>query len=85
MEKNLNNLGIICRGPYESDTRNYFNMEGFRHNQNYFQIRVSRKDSLLKLFGLIKPYLKHENKIKALKKAEDNIILRNNLRKNGKE
>ena len=83
--ENLNNLGIICRGPYESDTRNYFNKDGFRHNQNYFQIRVSRKDSLLRLFSLIKQYLKHKNKIKALKKAEENIILRNNRRKNEKE
>jgi len=78
--KNMNNLGIVCRGPYGSNMKNYTHKEGYHYNQNYFQIRVGKKDSLLKLFGMIKPYLKHKNKIKALKKAEDNIIYRNKLK-----
>jgi predicted DNA-binding protein (UPF0251 family) len=82
--KNLNNFGIACRGPYECDTSNYFNKEGYGHNKNYFQIRVCKKESLLKLFNSIKPYIKHKNKIEALKKAEDNVILRNIRFKHGK-
>jgi hypothetical protein len=74
---NLNKLGIVCNGPYESDTSKYFSPEGYGHSQNYFQIRVNRKDSLLKLFNLLRQYIKHKNKIKALKKAEKNIINRN--------
>lgn len=79
--RNLNENGVVCRGPYESNTSNYVHREGYRYNQNYFQIRVSRKDSLLKLFSLLKPYIKHKNKIEALKKAEDNIFNRNNRTK----
>lgn len=55
----------------------YTGKDGYSHNQNYFQIRVGRKDSLLKLFYLIKLYIKHKNKVKALKKAKSNIIERN--------
>ena len=82
ISEKLNEFGVICRGPYEGKTKNYVNSQGYKHNQNYFNIRVSRKDSLLELFHLLKPYIQHKNKIEALKKAEDNIITRNSPRKN---
>jgi hypothetical protein len=77
ISKKLNNLLIICRGPYEGKTKKYVNPQGYGHNQNYFNIRVNRKDSLLKLFSILKPYIRHKNKIEALKKAENNINMRN--------
>jgi len=73
----LNKFGVNCNSPISDNRKGLSNIQGYQYNQNYLQIRISRKDSLLKLFNLIKPYLKHENKIKALKKAENNIIKRN--------
>jgi hypothetical protein len=73
----LNKTKIVCNGPYESDTSGYFNSDGFGHNQNYFQIRVNRKDSLMELFKELKPYIKHELKVKALNRAIENIKMRN--------
>lgn len=80
IKNELEKQGISCGGPYESFTKKYVHREGYPYNQNYFQIRVNKKDSLLKLFESFKHYIMHKNKIKALKKAEDNVIKRNERR-----
>jgi len=49
-----------------------------KNNQNgdFWRVFINQKESILNLFKLIKPYLKHEKRCKDLKKAEENIILR---------
>jgi len=79
ISKKLNQLGIVCKGPYKTNMTKYKHYAGYPYNNDYFQICVNRKSSLLMLFEIIKPYIKHKNKIEALKKAENNIIERNKL------
>ena len=81
INKKLNEFGIECPKIYENDTSSYIGPEGYGHNQNYWQLRVHKKSSLLNLFELITPHIKHRNKIKALKKAKNNIIYRNKIYK----
>lgn len=76
IRRKLNDFGIECPKIYESDTSNYFS-GGYGHNQNYWSLQMNKKSSLLSLFRCIKPYIKHTTKIKALKKAEINILKRN--------
>lgn len=77
IRKKLNDFSIECPKIYESDTSNYFNSDGYGHNQNYWQLKMSKKSSLLRLFKLIEPHIKHSGKIKDLKAAKINILERN--------
>lgn len=52
---------------------------GYRYNHDYWILSISRKADMLKLFNLINPYLKHENRIKQMKIAIENIDERNRL------
>ena len=72
----INNY-IICPKLYESKTKGRKCFGKYFHNQNYWQMRISRKDSLLALFEFIGPYLKHSDKKTAVKTVIRNIILRN--------
>lgn len=51
----------------------------YRQNEDYHSIGVHQKFSLLKLFDLIWPYTKHEDKKLAIKKARSNINYRNRV------
>lgn len=50
---------------------------GYKQNKDFYRVSVNQKSSLLKLFNLMKPYLKHRKRINDLKRAEKNIIERN--------
>lgn len=50
---------------------------GYFFSADYYQLRINRKSDLFELFSKIKPYIKHENKIKALNMAIENIEWRN--------
>ncbi len=52
---------------------------GYKYNQDYWILRISRKIELLKLFRLISPYLKHVKRLKDIRLARENITLRNKL------
>lgn len=74
----LMKFGIRCTKVIEGKTKGRrFGKEGHLHNQNYWYFDISRKLSLLYLFDLIGPYLKHPAKIRGIQKARQNIILRN--------
>lgn len=49
----------------------------YRHNQDYWSMRINRKLHLLKLFALIGSLLKHADKVKAFARARRNIMIRN--------
>ncbi len=51
----------------------------YRKNGDYWNFAVHRKSSLLALFDLIEPYVKHNDKIKAIAAARQNIKNRNSL------
>lgn len=46
-------------------------------NGDFWRVSVNEKESLMKLFKLIKPHLRHEKRINDLKRAEMNIKERN--------
>ncbi len=48
--------------------------EKYYCNHDYYGLMITKKDTLLKLITLIKPYLKHEDKIHNLMLAETNIL-----------
>lgn len=54
-----------------------FGKNNYIHNQNYWQLSIHRKISLIQFFNLIGPYLKHSAKISGMRKAKQNIKLRN--------
>ena len=67
----LNSLGICARYVLETKA-------GTRDcNQDFWRVSVNEKQSLIKLFSLLKSQLKHEKRINDLKKAEKNILERN--------
>jgi len=45
-------------------------------NEDFWRVSINRKEDILKLFCLIKPYLKHAKRCKDLKIAEKNVISR---------
>jgi len=50
---------------------------GYFFSSNYHQLRINKKDDLTNLFRSLKGHIKHENKIKALNRAIENIEWRN--------
>lgn len=61
---------------YQSQRKTY---NGYLSKKDYYTLRCSRKVYLLKLINNIKPYLKHSDKLKAIKELEANIINRNRV------
>jgi len=79
IHKNLNKFGIICKEPRSDNRNGQMNSQGYRYNSNYWGFRVYNKKYLLNLLLELRPYIKHENKIKALNIAIANIDNRNKL------
>jgi len=81
--------GIESPKLTEGKTKGYIGKEGYANNQNYWSLRLNRKIHLLKLFVLIDPYLKHPTRIEGVKKAKENIKMRNkkygNINMNSRE
>lgn len=70
-------FGIPMRKLCESKIKGRVTFGVYRHNRNYWSLRIGRKRNLLKLFALLGPFLKHADKIKALTRARRNIAMRN--------
>jgi hypothetical protein len=79
--KSLNKFGINCNSPTSDNRKGKKNSQGYKYNQNYWTLRINRKDELLRLLENISPCLKHKKKIKSLNIAVENIRYRRN--KNG--
>lgn len=47
-----------------------------KQNKDFWRVSINKKEDILRLITLIKPYLKHQKRCKDLKMAEDNIISR---------
>ncbi len=79
IHQKLVEIGINCPNPHEDKTGGYITKRGYVHNQNYCRLCVHRKSSLLRLFELMEPYLKHEWRIACMKRAIENIEMRNKM------
>lgn len=73
----LINLGILLRPPQLVRKKGTVDAGGTISNKDIFAVFVYRKDAILKLINLIKPYLKHEQKIIESEVVKNNIIERN--------
>ncbi len=77
IKNKLKKYDISINGPYESKNKGTYNKQGYIYNNNYNQIATVKKDNLLKLLNNLKPYIKHERKVRDLNLAIANINQRN--------
>ena len=76
--KNLLEIGIPCNPPKIRVKKGHVKNDGTMYKQNHWYLYISKKKPLLKLLKMLKPLLKHSKRLRDLKKAEKNIIKRNN-------
>jgi len=67
---------IKCAKITEDD-KERITKDGYIRNQNYYQLRVTRKLSVLRLCDLIGQYLKHSKRINDMERIVENIKIRN--------
>lgn len=77
--KILKKLGFIFPTPSIS-TKAGYDGRGIKRNKDCWRISIYQKESLWRLLHLLKPYMKHRNKLRSLENAKKNIIIRNKLR-----
>lgn len=58
---------------------NSIDKRGVVCNKDCWRLTTAKKQSLWNFIKLIKPFHKHQQKLKDLKKVEENLKLRNNL------
>ncbi|MDP2668202.1 MAG: hypothetical protein Q8O65_05770, partial [Nitrosopumilaceae archaeon] len=58
--------------------KGFIDKRGVIHNGDFWRITVNEKRSLLLLFDLLDPYLKHAKRLNDLSRARNNVIQRNN-------
>ncbi len=76
----LNYLNIDLRQPKigkRKGVKVIYKGKTYKTNGDYWTLSINKKSSLIKLFNLIKPYLKHAKRKKDMKKAIANINKRN--------
>ena len=71
--------GISSMELYESKIKGRICFDKYAHNQNYWSLRISKKDQLMKLLKILKIRSKHKDKKEAIEKAIGNIKRRNIL------
>lgn len=57
--------------------KGFIDKRGRPYNGDFWRVSVNEKYSLLKLFDLLLPYMKHQKRIRNLLEARDNIYQRN--------
>lgn len=75
--KKLMELGIYCSKPRSDNLKGYKDKQGYIRKQDYWSLRINRKQDLIRLSELFGPYLKHEKKRADMDKVKRNIIERN--------
>ena len=76
----LNKYGIKGNPPFSDKRKGKKNSQGYIYRKNYWHFRINNKYELENFFNLIKPYIKHTNKLKSLNMAILNINIRNSRR-----
>ena len=76
IREKLNKLEFSCNIS-TSKRKGKPTIDGYFFSSDYHQLRIDRKAVLLQLFTKLKTFIKHENKIKALNMAIENIGQRN--------
>jgi len=76
---NLKKLGIDCGKLISDDLKGYVGRDGYKRNKNYWHLSCYSKKHLLKLINLIRPYMRHRDKIRDANLVVQNIDFRNKL------
>lgn len=79
IRNNFQGLGIKTGSIICDHLKGYRGQDGYRRQSDYYHLSCSRMKSLEQLLVLIKPFLKHEDKILALNQALKNIRLRTKI------
>jgi len=79
IKQNLILFGVKCNKLCCDKRKGKITFLKYRFNQDYWTLKVSDKENLLKLLIHLKPYTKHANKIIVLNRAIENINMRNEL------
>lgn len=74
--KNLLKIGIVCNPPKIHIKRGYKKGDGLIYRKDEWYFFINKKRPLLKLLTLLRPLLKHQKRLRDLKRAEKNIIKR---------
>jgi len=77
IHKQLQKMGIECNPPRIKVKRGHVKSDGCVYREDHWYFTINKKSSLLVLLELLKPKIKHQKRLKDLKKAEQNIIERN--------
>jgi hypothetical protein len=73
----LTSVGVSGPKPFICAKRGYTNKNGHAYHNEMWRLQVGAKDSMLRLFDLIAPYMKHAKRIQDMEAAIKNIELRN--------
>ncbi len=75
--KRLNYIGIPCNPPRILVKKGYITSRGHTYRNDHWSFTIVKKSSLILLFKILEPYLKHEKRIVDIQKARINILERN--------
>lgn len=78
--RGLRRFDIYSPAPKISVHAGHISNQGSKNNKDVWHFTISRKSSVWKLLCLLRPYIKHQNKIRKIKELEANIISRNTIR-----
>lgn len=79
IRKTLEKVGIKTQRITKSARKGLIASHGYKYNNDYWTLGLSRKVELIKLFNLIGPHLKHRKRIRQMKIAIKDITERNKL------
>ena len=76
--KNLLKMDVVCNPPKIHVKKNHKKKDGLTYHKDEWYFFTNKKRPLLKLLILLKPLLKHQKRLRDLKRAERNINKRDN-------
>lgn len=77
IQNKLIKFGVLCRPPHLVRKAGTKDIRGTISNKDIFGLWIYRKDALLKLIDLLKPYLKHADKRRRMEIVKNNVLERN--------
>ncbi|MBI1971294.1 MAG: hypothetical protein HYS52_00380 [Candidatus Wildermuthbacteria bacterium] len=69
-------LGIPCNAPRLLVRKGFVKRDGLIYGNNHWSFTISKQSTLLHLFRVLKPKLKHKKRLRDLKKVESKLVKR---------
>ena len=74
--RGISKYNICSPAPKISRKGGDVDKRGITNNKDMWRFNINKKDSLKIFIDLILPYIKHENKLKTIRKIEENLKIR---------